>query len=183
MAELRRRLAEVGLEDLAETLAAHDVGLDVLALIDEAELEEIGLSLGQRKRFLRALPDLLADSAAGPAPRERPPHEAERRQMTIVFCDTVGSTALSRRLDPEDMFAVVASGSAAASRSSSATAATSPNIRATASSPIPASPRRARTMPSGRSAPASSSWPRCARSPSARTWCCGPGSRSTPASW
>ncbi len=109
MAELKRRLAEVGLADLAEPLAAQDVGLDVLAEIGESELKELGLSLGQRKRLLKALPTLLGGGAQGPAPaRERSPGDAERRQMTIMFCDMVGSTALSRRLDPEDMFAVVA---------------------------------------------------------------------------
>jgi class 3 adenylate cyclase len=107
LAELRRWLAEVGLESLAETLETHDVGLDILGELTDADLREIGLTLGQRKRLLKARSARRVEPIA-PATHERGTGEAERRQMTIVFCDMVGSTALSSRLDPEDMFVVVA---------------------------------------------------------------------------
>ncbi len=107
MGKLRRWLAEVGLESLAETLEAHDIDIDILGELSEAELGAIGISLGQRKRLLRAYAARQAESAEPAAP-ERAKGEAERRQMTIVFCDMVGSSALAARLDPEDMFIVVA---------------------------------------------------------------------------
>ena len=106
MAELRRWLVEAGLESLAEPLAAHDIGLDILGELTDSDLREMGLTLGQRKRLLKALEE------RGTAPvdpgQDRGKGEAERRQMTIVFCDMVGSSALASRLDPEDMFVVVA---------------------------------------------------------------------------
>lgn len=109
MGELHRWLAQVGLEELFEALSAHDVGVDILAELTDADLREIGLSLGQRRRLLRAIaagveaqPMTAEDSRAATG-------EAERRQMTIVFCDMVGSSSLASRLDPEDMFLVMAS--------------------------------------------------------------------------
>lgn len=124
MTEQHRRLAEFGLEDPAETPAAHEVGVDVLSLVDEAGLEEIGL--GPRKRLLEALPDLLGAPAAGLSPRGRPPNEAERRHTTVLFRDKVSPTAFSRRFDPESCSPSSPPGGAAASRSSNARASRRP---------------------------------------------------------
>ena len=101
------KLAAAIPESLAEMLEAHDVDLDILGELSEAELAEIGISMGHRKRLLKALASRSVEPALPTAP-ERPKGEAERRQMTIVFCDMVGSSALASRLDPEDMFIVVA---------------------------------------------------------------------------
>jgi class 3 adenylate cyclase/tetratricopeptide (TPR) repeat protein len=113
LADLRRWLAEVGLENLADRLIAQDVGLDILPELTDAELREVGLTLGERKRLLRAAAALAAAPQearpATPPTAERQSGEAERRQITILFCDMVGSTILGSRLDPEDMFAVIAS--------------------------------------------------------------------------
>ena len=75
----------------------------------DADLKELGLNLGDRKRLLKAIAALDAGptqdraEAAEPTARPAAPREAERRQLTVMFVDLVGSTALSARLDPEDM--------------------------------------------------------------------------------
>ena len=68
------------------------------------------MPLGHRKRLLRAISGLAAAeiSAAPSAPTGAKPHDAaERRQLTVMFCDLVGSTALSVRLDPEDLRGII----------------------------------------------------------------------------
>ncbi|MBV8399399.1 MAG: hypothetical protein JOZ17_11775, partial [Acetobacteraceae bacterium] len=72
------------------------------------ELKELGVaSLGHRRRLLEAIAALRAAVAAAASatldaqPKTEP--EAERRQVTVMFCDLVGSTALSTQLDPEDL--------------------------------------------------------------------------------
>lgn len=113
--ELEGWLASIGLERYARTLRDNDVDLEVLPELTEADLEQLGLSLGHRKKLLRA----LAGSAVAvetsppdtPSPRAqaRPgaTGEGERRQLTVMFIDLVGSTELSRALDPEDMADVI----------------------------------------------------------------------------
>lgn len=108
-----RWLGELGFGKYAETFAANDVDFDVLPDLDEADLERLGLSLGHRKRLLRAIADLPAagDASIGTAEQvasktalqEHPATDAERRQLTVMFVDLVGSTELSAKLDPEDL--------------------------------------------------------------------------------
>jgi len=98
----------VGLEQHAETFAANDVDFDLLPSLSDDDLKELGLSLGHRRRLLRAIAE-LSDTAEPRAPAyDAPPtdeavREAERRQLTVLFCDLVGSTELSRQHDPEDL--------------------------------------------------------------------------------
>jgi class 3 adenylate cyclase len=105
-------LSELGLARYAPAFAENDVDSNVLAELDEKDLEKLGIvSLGHRKKLLKAIaaldaatPAVGADTAADA--RDTPPRaakEAERRQITLLFCDLVGSTALSRQLDPEDL--------------------------------------------------------------------------------
>lgn len=108
--DVGKLLAELGLDRYAEIFAANDVDLDVLRDLNEGDLERLGLSLGHRKRLMRAVAELPAmpmtvpvtateiSDAGKPAAAS-----AERRQLTVLFCDLVGSTELSRHLDPEDM--------------------------------------------------------------------------------
>jgi class 3 adenylate cyclase/predicted ATPase len=110
--ELERWLAPLGLAQLAPVLRANDVDLEILPELSEADLEKLGLSLGQRKRLLKAAaslpgPSSSAGLSATLAPRLSAPSSAERRQLTVMFCDLVGSTALSTRLDPEDLREVI----------------------------------------------------------------------------
>ncbi len=83
------------------------IDAEILPELTEADLEKLGVVLGHRKRMLRAIA-ALGELAAQPA-EERTPRrdEAERRQLTVMFCDLVGSTALSARFDPEDLREIV----------------------------------------------------------------------------
>jgi class 3 adenylate cyclase/tetratricopeptide (TPR) repeat protein len=105
--DLHRRLAEIGLEQLAEIFAANDIDLDVLPDLSDEDLKELGLSLGHRRRLLRAIAERSREASrpAGEAAEARrdADREAERRQLTVLFCDLVGSTELSGRHDPEDL--------------------------------------------------------------------------------
>jgi class 3 adenylate cyclase len=90
----------------------HEIDADVLPDLVEADLEKIGVPLGHRKRLMRAVAVLSAGgtppSAAKPAsvqPSPSPPTsgtEAERRSITVMFSDLVGSTCLAGKLDAED---------------------------------------------------------------------------------
>src|SRR5271157_24141 len=94
----------------------HENGVDAQVLPDltDADLEKLGVLLGHRKRLLKAIAGLksaVGEPVSGqPAAKPEPkPHDAaERRQLTVMFCDLVGSTAMSARLDPEDMRAIIA---------------------------------------------------------------------------
>ena len=95
------------------------IGSDVLADLTEGDLEKLGIPLGDRKRLLRAIKTTAARDlgtiATSEVERGRP-ERAERRHLTVMICDLVGSTALSSRLDPEDMCAVVDAYHAACAR-------------------------------------------------------------------
>src|SRR5271166_5825816 len=82
------------------------IDADILPELTEADLEKLGVLLGHRKRMLRAIAELDTHLPARPAAASRA-EEAERRQLTVMFCDLVGSTALSTRLDPEDLREVI----------------------------------------------------------------------------
>ncbi|MEO6307595.1 MAG: adenylate/guanylate cyclase domain-containing protein [Nitrospiraceae bacterium] len=112
-------LENLGLGIYRESFQDNAIAWDVLPELNEGDLEALGVLLGHRKKLLRAIAQ-LSPSAEGmgpgaislavspeqqPVPPER--DQAERRQLTVVFCDLVGSTALSRRLDPEDLQDVI----------------------------------------------------------------------------
>jgi class 3 adenylate cyclase len=109
MLDVARWLAELGLGHHAEAFAENGVAGDVLRDLTDADLKELGLNLGDRKRLLKAIAALAAGSTDARAEIPEPaaglalPREAERRQLTVMFVDLVGSTALAGRLDPEDM--------------------------------------------------------------------------------
>ena len=103
MAQIRAWLAELGLPQYVEAFERNDVDFGVLAALSEEDLKELGvLSLGHRKKLLGAIQTL---SAVPAVPAEIAPRAsaAERRQLTVLFCDLVGSTALSNQLDPEEL--------------------------------------------------------------------------------
>ena len=91
----------IGLGTYAELFAREQIGFDVLPQLSEQDLKELGLPLGDRKRILKAVAELGGPSPPPPPPppaggaRGSPPFEAERRQLTVMFVDLVGSTALS----------------------------------------------------------------------------------------
>ncbi|HET6469684.1 MAG TPA: AAA family ATPase [Geminicoccaceae bacterium] len=120
MRNLDEWLKGIGLGEHASLLAENDIDLDVLTELTDEDLRELGLSLGHRKRLLKAIRELggtdTGEAATGepataaplpwPTAAVRPPApplEAERRHLTVMFVDLVGSTELSRGLDPEQL--------------------------------------------------------------------------------
>lgn len=105
MADLSEWLAGHGLGDLASVFEANDIDLDIVSDLNNEDLRELGLTIGQRKKLQRAIRQ--RQSGVEQAPRQVKPGEiisAEKRQITIMFCDLVGSTKISQSLDPERMF-------------------------------------------------------------------------------
>jgi len=107
-------LSGLGLEQYAELFRENDIDGEILCGMTAEDLKELGISsFGHRRRLLNAIAALggepptrdVAQSAASPtsAPTSAPTIDAERRQLTVMFCDLVGSTALSIRHDPEDL--------------------------------------------------------------------------------
>jgi class 3 adenylate cyclase len=108
-----RWLAEQGLGQHPDAFAKNSIAGDVLRDLTDTDLKELGLTLGDRKRLLRAIatPDAAPTQdrtgAVEPAARPSASREAERRQLTVMFVDLVGSTELSAQLDSEDLRAVM----------------------------------------------------------------------------
>jgi class 3 adenylate cyclase len=101
-------LRKLGLEQYEPAFRANDVDAEVLRKLTAEDLISIGVtSVGHRRKLLEAIaaPGAEALRATATAPS---PADAERRQLTVMFCDLVGSTALSGRLDPEDLREVIA---------------------------------------------------------------------------
>jgi class 3 adenylate cyclase/tetratricopeptide (TPR) repeat protein len=109
MSGIAEWLASIGLEEYAQRFTENAIDLSTVRDLTEQDLKELGVLLGHRRKMLRAIAELagtgLAKSpmAAAPSPKD----DAGRRQLTVMFCDLVGSTALSARLDPEDLRAVI----------------------------------------------------------------------------
>ena len=104
-------LASIGLSEYAQRFADNAIDLSVIRDLTEQDFKDLGVPLGHRRKMLRAIAELDA-SALAPAETTTEPalrDEAERRHLTVMFCDLVGSTALSARLDPEEMWRVIAS--------------------------------------------------------------------------
>ncbi|HWZ68992.1 MAG TPA: AAA family ATPase [Stellaceae bacterium] len=83
------------------------IDVEILPELTETDLEKLGVVLGHRKRMLRAIAALEAHPPAPPPTAAPRAEAAERRQLTVMFCDLVGSTALSTRFDPEDLREIV----------------------------------------------------------------------------
>jgi len=112
-------LQQLALERYAQVFAENDIDIDALRLLGEADLEKLGVSLGHRKRMLRAIGELNGEieRAPGPTmvgvtPRQSGSEPAtgdtgERRHLTVLFCDMVGFTELASRVDPEVLQRIV----------------------------------------------------------------------------
>jgi class 3 adenylate cyclase/predicted ATPase len=113
MQQIADWLEELGMSEYAERFANNDIDASVLPELTDQDLKDLGVSLGHRRKMLRAIHDLDNVSVAATAPAapvETEPtrrDDAERRQLTVMFTDLVGSTALSTKLDPEDMRSVI----------------------------------------------------------------------------
>ena len=90
MQSIAHWLNTVGLGQYAQRFADNDIDASILRDLTDEDLEKIGVSLGHRKRMLRAIAQ-LDEAACLPEPACR--IEAERRQLTLMFADLVGSKA------------------------------------------------------------------------------------------
>ena len=114
MSEIRKWLETVGLGQYADAFEANHIEMDLLQHVDDQTLKDIGIaSAGHRLRIRSSIakmgsvakPEVNATAAV--AAPEATAASAERRQLTVMLCDLVGSTALSARLDPEDLRGII----------------------------------------------------------------------------
>jgi hypothetical protein len=114
MSEIRKWLEAIGLGQYGDAFESNKIDMDLLGQLDDQILKDIGVSAaGDRLRIWNAIAKLAPApvaqvnlSATAPAQETTTP-SAERRQLTVMFCDLVGSTALSSRLDPEDLRGII----------------------------------------------------------------------------
>jgi class 3 adenylate cyclase len=125
MQQIAEWLAKIGLERYAPAFIENDIDVSVLRYLTDADLEKIGVSLGHRRKLLAVIAELESGETAAtrPAPAPSKQHDAarttpaptpgpvappsadgagERRYLTVMFCDLVGSTGISAQLDAED---------------------------------------------------------------------------------
>ena len=106
-------LRGIGLAQYAEMFRANDIDIELLGRLTNDDLKDIGVaSFGHRKKLLEAIAALAAaPEAPSPIPvaamEPKTQDTAERRQVTVMFSDLVGSTALSTRMDPEDLREII----------------------------------------------------------------------------
>ena len=115
MRDVSEWLEDLGLGEHKAAFAENGIDFELLAELTNDDLKDLGVGrLAERKKLLKAIAT-LSKSVAEVAPRDAgraaltPHYEAERRHLTVMFCDLVGSTALSAKLDPEDMGTVIRS--------------------------------------------------------------------------
>ena len=111
MQQIADWLKTLGLSEYAERFAENGIDISVLGDLTDQDLKDIGVLLGHRRKMLRAIGELHG-TIRGPresivAPEPKPQDSAERRQVTVMFSDLVASTAMSARLDPEDLREVI----------------------------------------------------------------------------
>src|SRR3546814_19290198 len=108
MSSIQSWLQRIGLDRYAETFAAEDIDVEVLPELTEADLVELGVSFGDRKKLLRAIATLTGPRVEGIPPRMPPATApeaaddfgAEQRHPPVMFCDLVGSTQHFARYEP-----------------------------------------------------------------------------------
>lgn len=96
-------LERLGLGQYTRVFEENDLDPEIMPEITEADLSSLGVSLGHRKKILAAV-RMPLDAP----PPDRRPDGGERRQLTVMFCDLVGFTALAEQLDPEEVREIVA---------------------------------------------------------------------------
>ena len=113
MQQIAEWLEKLGMSEYAELFVANRIDLSVLPELTDQDLKELGIVLGDRRKILRAIAGHKSSETIAPNPESqavnvaRPQDAAERRQVTVMFSDLVGSTALSARMDPEDLREVI----------------------------------------------------------------------------
>jgi class 3 adenylate cyclase/predicted ATPase len=111
MEEIADWLEKLGLSEYAQPFTDHKIDISVLGYLTDQDLKDIGIPLGHRRKILAAIGELTGAGEAPPKPAAGKELEtqdaAERRQLTVMFSDLVGSTALSTQMDPEDLREVI----------------------------------------------------------------------------
>jgi class 3 adenylate cyclase len=110
MQQIADWLEQLGMSEYAQRFAENRIDLSVLRDLTDEHLKDLGIALGDRLKMLRAIRELSGAVLASPQPaftEPKPQDTAERRQVTVMFSDMVGSTALSARMDPEDLREVI----------------------------------------------------------------------------
>ena len=100
-------LASIGMSEYAERFHGNAIDLSIIGELTEQDLKELEIPLGHRRKLLRAIADYQNPPSSVAVPKGSSDDSAQRRQMTIMFCDLVGSTALSATMDPEDMRRII----------------------------------------------------------------------------
>jgi class 3 adenylate cyclase len=104
-------LGKLGMSEYAQRFAENGINVAALPHLTDQDLKDVGVLLGYRRVMLAAISKLAGAAPATPEPSVRAESEsqdsAERRQVTVMFSDLVGSTALSARMDPEDLHEVI----------------------------------------------------------------------------
>ncbi|MGI9380108.1 MAG: adenylate/guanylate cyclase domain-containing protein, partial [Methyloligellaceae bacterium] len=104
-------LNRLNLDQYAEIFRENDIDFDSIRLLSDADLKALGLSLGHRRRLLAAVADLETSSSPPSTGSDiSAPADVslgERRQLTVMFCDIVGSTRLAQKIDPEDLREII----------------------------------------------------------------------------
>lgn len=110
MADIANWLAGLGLEKYVNVFTEAEIDRQALPHLTEDDLKELGLPLGPRRKVLGAIAELGSNSgipAPAPAALPTPSSDAERRHLTVMFVDLVGSTEMATKLDAEDMRGVI----------------------------------------------------------------------------
>ena len=103
-------LISLGMSEYADRFAQNRIDLSVLPELTDQHLKDLGIALGDRLKMLRAIRELSNATPTTPQPppvQPKPQDTAERRQITVMFSDLVGSTALSARMDPADLREII----------------------------------------------------------------------------
>ena len=111
MQQIAEWLEKLGMSEYVQRFAENGITAEVLRHLTDQDLKDIGVLLGHRRKMLAAIGDLAGAPPAVPKPvaaaEPKAQDTAERRQVTVMFSDLVGSTALSARMDPEDLREII----------------------------------------------------------------------------
>src|SRR4051812_21080394 len=108
MQQIADWLEKLGMSEYAQRFAENGIGFAALRHLTDQDLKDIGVLLGHRRIMLAAIQELGSSAVAQRVTAELKPQDAaERRQVTVMFSDLVGSTALSARMDPEDLREII----------------------------------------------------------------------------
>jgi class 3 adenylate cyclase len=111
MQQIADWLEKLGMSEYAGRFVENGIDFSVLPHLTDQDLKDVGVLLGHRRKMLAAIAEMTGTSPAAPvstpAPEAKAQDTAERRQVTVMFSDLVGSTALSARMDPEDLREVI----------------------------------------------------------------------------